>query len=119
MTQALPIDVPLKQITCNYMRSLLNDAFYLPDGREVILVEATEIEQKQSTLHSWQRPESNIENKPEERVPFTLVFQFPVEHSAKQGIYSIFHTSEGYFEGIFFTPIAQDKDGLYFEAVFS
>ena len=120
MTTDMQPDVTLVQMTYERMQALLNQAFYLEDEREITLVDVAEIDPKQPILRpSWQKPAPEPAAESGQRKPFTLVFRFPVDQPKQQGIYEISHPTEGAFEGTFLAPIAEDEDGLYFEAVFN
>ncbi|PWQ92049.1 DUF6916 family protein [Leucothrix pacifica] len=116
MTTNSQSNVTLAQMTFERMQVLSNDTFYLLDGRELVLVEVAKVERKQA-LHSWQQPKTDTEEG--KRVPFTLVFRFPVGSEDIQGGYDFTHPVEGAFEGVFLTPITSDENGLYLEAIFN
>ena len=120
------IDVSLTDLTYERMQPLLNQTFQQTNESgliledEINLIEIKQLVEKKAPPHSWQEPETETPAKPSgKRVPFSLVFRFPVGHEATQGIYKFTHPSEGAFEGVFLTPIAADENGLYLEAIFN
>ena len=123
-TEQTLVDVALVGMTYERMRPLLNDVFQLSDGQascgEITLVEVEPKVEKKPVLHSWQKPKAEaIDENPAKRVPFVLVFRFPVEPELTQGTYYFTHPIEGAYEGVFLAPIAADEDGRYLEAVFN
>ena len=52
------------------------------------------------------------------REPFSIVFRGPHDSPIGQGTYKIGHDKMGAFD-LFLVPIAPDKDGRYYEAVFT
>lgn len=52
------------------------------------------------------------------RTPFSLIFRGPAEPLVEQGIRPLEHDELGTLE-IFVVPIAQESDGLRYQAVFS
>ena len=124
MTEPVKYDVKLSDMNYELMQPLLNDVFGTTSEQgaaiEVTLVEVEKRAEKKPTLHSWQKPKVEVlDENSEKRLPFTLVFRFPVEPEALQGSYYITHPNEGVFERVFLTPIASDEDGLYLEAIFN
>jgi hypothetical protein len=49
---------------------------------------------------------------------FAIIFRGPQEQPIQQGMYQIQHDQLGAFE-LFLVPVGQDKDGVYYEAVFN
>lgn len=52
------------------------------------------------------------------RTPFSLIFRGPAEPVVSQGIRPLEHDELGTLE-IFIVPIAQEQDGLRYQAIFS
>ena len=124
MTEPLKYDVKLSDMNYELMQPLLNDVFEITSEQgvaiEVTLVEVEKCAEKKPTLYSWQKSKVEVlDENSEKRLPFTLVFRFPVESEALQGSYYITHPSEGAFDRVFLTPIASDENGLYLEAIFN
>ena len=124
MTHTAQIDVPLNQITYQQMDALLNHTFQLNQEdkqHDITLVEVSKSGTNETTLPAWQTPEitKDSPNNDNKRIPFSVVFCFPKEQPIQQGIYQITHPEAGTFEGAFFTPIAKNKQGVYFEAIFA
>lgn len=108
----------LNKLSFDMMSPLLNDAFLLhltPEQTvEIQLVEVTKRKKHKRPVYSWQQEESTTQ-----RDPFSLVFRLPSAIGPRQKTYTISHAQLGLLGDIFLVPIAQDKDGLYFEAVFN
>jgi len=120
MTQNNPFDVAISQMTYQLMQPMLNDRFQLADGQTITLVEVQAIARKQHTpSYSWQKPKTETPPETEQSQSFSLVFRFPTDYPITQSVIQITHPEKGIFEGIFLTPITQDENGTYFEAVFS
>jgi hypothetical protein len=49
---------------------------------------------------------------------FSIVFRGPRERLLQQGTYEMQHDHLGAFE-LFLVPVGQDRDGVYYEAVFN
>ncbi|MEM7116761.1 MAG: hypothetical protein AAF614_30290 [Chloroflexota bacterium] len=108
----------LEKLTLETMSPLLNDTFLLhltPEQTiEIQLVEVAKRKKHERPIYSWQQEGSNAQ-----RDPFNLVFRLPSAIGPQQKAYTISHAQLGLLGDIFLVPIAQDKDGLYFEAVFN
>lgn len=120
MTQNNPFDIAISQMTYQLMQPMLHDHFQLINGQSITLVEVRKITQNQHTpSYSWQKPKTETPSDIDQCQAFSLVFRFPMEYPVTQGMMQISHPEKGTFEGMFLTPITQDEDGIYFEAVFS
>lgn len=62
----------------------------------------------------WDRP---IEK--EKRQPFSLVFRGPNLPALGQGTYRLEHASIGVIEMLFITPVHEDEQGRFYEAIFT
>ncbi len=106
------------KITFENMKPLLNDTFHLHmDSNQLFDIELVDVSQMQAAAqptYSWQK-----KAQPAKPTSFSLVFRVPRELGATQKMYDISHPQSGALGAIFLVPIAEDEDGLYFEAIFS
>ena len=54
-----------------------------------------------------------------QRKPFAIVFRAPLDSPLPQRMYPLTHPRLGTLDQLFLVPIAEDGDGLYYEAVFN
>lgn len=81
-------------------------AFYAPEeALELELIEATD-------------PDEHKEVKPKRHERFSLLFRGPQGQVLWHGIYKFQHERMGEFE-LYLSPVEQDEDGVYYEAVFN
>jgi hypothetical protein len=93
-------------LTLEHFAGCLNETFYaaLNDGEiEFVLVEARPLPTQQTNLM---------------RAPFSLLFRNTAAFLFPQQIYSMRHPRIGE-TGIFLVPIAQERDGFLYQAVFN
>jgi len=62
--------------------------------------------------YSWQKKTETASRA------FSLVFRVPHELGAVQKTYEISHPVQGILGSIFLVPITEDREGIYYEAIF-
>jgi hypothetical protein len=82
--------------------TLLNDRFSILLGEDALELELVEF-----TDRSSERTES-----------FSLIFRGPLERPFPQATYTVQHAGLGSFP-LFLVPVAREKDGMRYEAVFN
>jgi hypothetical protein len=80
-----------------------------PDGTQPLAVELVEVTDLTSP--------GGAGTSKRDRAPFSIVFRGPRELALPQRIYRIEHDDLGSFE-LFLVPIAADRDGRRYEAIF-
>jgi hypothetical protein len=53
------------------------------------------------------------------REPFSIVFRGPLDRPLLQQMYTVEHETIGIIEGLFLVPVGINRDGRFYEAVFS
>ncbi len=96
----------LDKLTLDDFRPLVKDTF---------LVRAGEQETDFRLVSAQPIGEGRTNGK---RAPFSLTFQAPPEVSPVQGLYRLEHEELGTLE-VFLVPVAGDREGTDFEAVFN
>ncbi|RWX44870.1 hypothetical protein H206_01302 [Candidatus Electrothrix aarhusensis] len=108
------------QLNFENLAPLLNEQFVLQtdaDRRfDVELVEVKQLPDSNRVQYSWQK-----DTYTDTRVSrsFALVFRVPRELGIAQKTYEISHPIQGMLGPIFLVPIAEDKEGVYYEAIFT
>jgi hypothetical protein len=101
----------LEQLTQTMFEAQLNKTFLLDlDGQGHLPLTLTHVK----GLGTIQYP-SNAPRKE----AFSLTFQAPHLPALPQRIYTLHHEELGTIEMIFLVPVAQDKTGRYYEAIFN
>lgn len=99
---------PLESLSAETFRGCLNQTFHIETGEETIAAELVEVEAIKS--HS----------RREDKAPFSVLFQGPLEKPLPQRIYRLSNDALGELE-IFLVPLGPDAEGkaMIYESVFT
>lgn len=97
----------LTELTYELFRERIGESF--SDTEAGVVLELVEVEDLTSVAR-------NV--PPDARTPFSLMFRGPAEPLVPQGIRPLAHAELGEL-GIFLVPVAQEPEGLRYQAVFS
>lgn len=107
----------LDTVTVDTFQPYVGELFQITIGEEELvdmyLVEVAPLPEQKRPIFGQQATE------PSPRQPFALVFRAPLESPLPQRMYLLTHPQLGRFEHIFLVPIAEDREGFYYEAVFN
>lgn len=86
---------------------------HLPPGQEVQTIEVSLVE-----VSEWESGSGRRARAAARQEQFSLLFRGPHDRMLRQGMYRTQHDQLGTFD-LFIVPVSQDKDGVYYEAVFN
>lgn len=96
----------LENLTKAIFETHLNETFFLDlDGSGQLSLELTQV--------------SGLNTSGIRQEAFSLIFRAPHHPSLPQRMYNLEHERMGKLEMVFLVPIAEDRSGRYYEAVFN
>jgi hypothetical protein len=102
----------IENLTCEQFAQHLGSTFQLHIPPQVSLA-LTLVEATPYTANFGE-----LESMRSQRLPFSLIFQGPLETALPQRTYPLEHAEMGNMD-IFLVPIARRQDGMYYEAIFT
>ncbi|WP_019499606.1 DUF6916 family protein [Pseudanabaena sp. PCC 6802] len=101
-----------EDLTCDLFSKYLGSVFQLPVP-SVAPLELQLVEVVPHTAHPLPENRGVLQ-----RIPFSLIFQGPLETALPQRTYTLEHAEMGKLD-IFLVPVARRQDGMQYEAVFT